>query len=183
MGLALALGPDSAQASMRGIFSIGPWMSSFKQADGSHEAKVTSLLSLGLGGQLGIRASLFFAEYSAAWLVSPYSANPKARDASYFSLLGLNAGIAPPVLPLEPYFGIEQGNYKLNGGVNPSFGGVTLKAGANARLGSSGKGNGGVGVRAEYRRIFISSDEAGTLPDGFSTRSDIYFVGFTFGAY
>lgn len=167
---------------MRGIFSLGPWMSSFSQSDGSHEATVSSLLSLGVSGQLGIRASIFFAEWSGTWLVSPYSGNPKARDASYFSLLGMNAGVAPPVLPLEPYIGVEKGEYKLNGGANPEFGGVTLKAGANFRLGAS-KDNAGVGVRAEYRRMFISSDDAGSLPDGFVTRSEIYYVGFTFGVH
>ncbi|HLE01569.1 MAG TPA: hypothetical protein VJB59_15000 [Bdellovibrionota bacterium] len=170
----------SAPVSARLFANLGPWISKFEQSDGLRNVDITTKMSGAAQLQLGIDVSLLFVEYNASWLASAYSANPKARDASYFSPLGLNVGISLPVLPLEFYVGGEKGSYKLNGGVNPSYSGLAAKAGINLVFRPPGT-HAGIGLKAEFRRFYGSSDDAGSLPAGITTRADTYFLGMTFG--
>ena len=171
----------STPVGVRFFANLGPWISKFEQSDGSRNVKVTTAASAAAQFQLGINVSLLFIEYNASWLASAYSASPKARDASYFSPLGANLGIALPVVPIEFYVGGEKGSYKLNGGINPSYSGLAAKAGLNLLFGPPGTAHARIGIKAEFRRFFGSGDEAGSFPSGFTTRADTYFIGMTFG--
>ena len=155
--------------------NLGGWSSRFEQSQGDQKSKVSTLLGPAVGIDLGIGLKWFFIEYSANWHIPAYSAGPKARDASYYSLLGLNLGISPPVIPVEIYGGVEDGNYGLSGGANPDYDGVTLKAGASIAFIRTPVA--AISVKAEYRRFFAMKDDAGDIPDGIKTRADLFFVG------
>jgi hypothetical protein len=163
----------------RGFIGAGPWIGSFTQSTARHKAYVSTLVGPAFTLQMGIDASLFFAEYNAVIQLPHYDETPKSRDASYYSLLGLNAGITLPILPVELYVGIEDGNYGLSGGADPDYDGPTYKAGINLHL---VRGSGPiVGLKGEYRRFIGIFDDAGTIPQGIDTRADMYLLAITIG--
>jgi hypothetical protein len=175
--LLVSQGAWAQDIGFRSGMGMGAWMSQFRQTDGTHESKVSSLTSMGLEAQFGANFSFIFLEYNLAWMISPYGANPKARDASYFSILGFNAGVDIPLLPIEVYTGVEKGNYKLNGGINPSYDGLAGKLGVNFYFAGVPGSKIRAGLKGEFRRVFINSDEAGSFPANISTQADTYFVG------
>lgn len=172
---------DSESVGIRAGFALGPWISKFSQTDGTHEAKFVSAPSIGTGLTLGIQFAPIFIEYDLAWMISAYSQNPKSRDASYFSPLGFNLGLMLPILPLEPYVGVERASYKINGGVSPSFSGNILKLGLNLCFSVGGSDHGYVGLKGEFRRVFATGDERGDLPSTITTRADMYYIAMIFG--
>src|SRR5262245_3677102 len=81
---------DDVKTVPRLMTSMGPWISKFRQTNGSYTAQVTSKSSVGFDFAAGLKVgSFFFAELTAAAFFPAYSAGPKARDANYFSPYGL----------------------------------------------------------------------------------------------
>ena len=170
---------DSLSARVQ--IALGGWRSKFSQSDStSHSTDVWSLTSLGLQAQVGMNISLAFIEWNTALLLPSYTPPDRREDAQYFALLGLNAGVKIPLLPVEVYGGIEGAGYDLSGGVAPNYKGVTGKVGTNIFLQAPGT-HLRTGIKAEFRRTFIGEDDAGAIPEDVTTQSDIYFLGLTIG--
>jgi hypothetical protein len=161
--------------------AMGGWRSLFTQSDDAgHATDISTLTSIGLQAQLGLNISLVFVEWNAALFLPSYTPPDRAGDAQYNALLGLNAGVKIPVVPVEIYGGLEGAGYDLSGGVTPHYKGLTGKIGTNVFLQPPGTRL-RTGIKAEFRRTYFGEDDAGALPAGVSTQSDIYFIGLTIG--
>ena len=172
---------DSHQmVGFRYTVSPGVWMSNYQQKVPGHEVKVSTLLSLAIGMQAGLRVSILFAEYSIIWCFSPYSERPKSRDATYFSMMGGNIGLSFGGIPIEPYAGVEQGRYALSSGGEPTYTTSVLKAGVNLVFPFVKDILRG-GIKAEYRRMTPTEDSHGVLPSGITTTAEVYLISFMFG--
>jgi hypothetical protein len=171
---------DGAEARLR--FGTGLWAGNFKQEDSFHESSMSSLASAGFQLQAGVNFQALFLEYNLSWFTPQFyyrSDGITSRDSAYYSFLGGNVGVSLPLLPLEIYTGVDQGNYRLSTGTNTRFGGLVPKLGVNLMVGPSGGLR--IGVRAEVHRFFGSSDDAGSLPSGLTVRSDMIYVGVIVG--
>lgn len=158
------------------MMAAGPWISKFRQTNGSYTAQVTSKASAGFDFAAGLKVgSFFFADLTAAAFFPAYSAGPKARDANYFSPYGAQVGLSVPFLPLEFYGGIEKSYYGLSGGVDPGFHGYAVKAGARVNFVNNGQARNGIAL--SYRRVTLREDDAGEIPAHITTYSHVYFVG------
>jgi hypothetical protein len=184
----LALRGEPARAdgiTGRAMVNLGAWSSQFSQSDSAgHSTRVTSLIGPAMQMNLGAGFGLLFVEYNINWLVSqqlfnglpdtaPSSRNP--RNAGYYSLLGFQAGIRTPILPLEGFIGYERGNYGFSNGAETDYSGPTIKLGLSVFLHRH------AGIKAEYRRMFVGSDDSGSLPSGVSTRMDALSLMMVFG--
>lgn len=173
---------------LRAFGNLGFWGSTFNQKDNSgHSTRVLSLIGPGLQAQLGVNIGHFFLEYNFSWLfgnhymnlatesssTSPVVYDP--RNVGYFSPIGFNLGINVPNLFFEPYAGVERAKYGFSQGVETTYFGVAAKLGTTIYF------NDHIGLKAEYRHLFVSSDDAGTFPSGFSTRVDTASLMLTFG--
>lgn len=167
---------------------LGAWQGSFSQSDAAgHEVDLRTLASLGLEVAAGFGFGPVFVEYNFAWFIANHTlsfemvdpaaaSSPSHREGPYFSPIGLNAGVSIPVIPIEPYIGIERGNFGFSTGTT-DFSGYAGKAGVNVLLTKE------FGLRAEYRRTYLSYDDAGKLPTGTSAQFDVWFVGLVFGKF
>lgn len=167
----------------RAFFGLGPWLSTFKQSDGAnHSTEMTSVPSLGIQTQIGLGLGLVFFEYNLSWLTPQHfyrDSQADSRDAVYWSLFGLNAGLALPFLPVEVSAGYELGNYRLSSGTNTRFGGSTVKGGVTVFLG--GQGHGHSGLRVEYKKFYGASDDSGRLPADVNVDASIIYIGLIVG--
>jgi hypothetical protein len=151
--------------------AFGAWTAGFSQS--GLGAKVSDRQSASPGGELTLGlefATLVFVEYQLSYF--PTLGNSPTR-ATYSSFWGFNLGVDVPNFPMEFYLGTESGNYDF--AAASQFSGRAFKAGAILNLGTPA--NFKYSLVGEYRRLGISSDQAGDLPFDFTTRSDIYFVG------
>jgi hypothetical protein len=170
----------------RALADVGAWGSSFRQSDNrDHSTRIATLIGPAIGFQMGGAFGILTLDYSFNWLIPSYlfrvptdtaagNVIRDARNAYYFAPFGLNAGLSFP-LPIEPYAGIEKGWFGFSHGTGADYDATAVKAGVRFFFGPK------VGLKAEFRRAFLGSDEAGDLPAGFSTRSDVYCVGITAG--
>lgn len=167
--------------------SLGAWNGSFEQSDGAgHEVELRTLTSLGLEFGAGVSLGIAFVEYNFAWLISNHTLslsldpnatnNPSNREGPYFAPLGLNAGLIVPLLPIEPYIGIERASFGFSSS-DTGYSGVAGKIGLNILITS------GFGLRAEYRRHFIGYDDAGKLPSDITARFNSWYVGIVGGKF
>ena len=176
----------SDKSTFRISFGLGPWAGSFSESDSyGHQASLHTLPSLGMQFQLGGAFGPIWVEYNASWFLPRYilsigsSDSPAptatARDAVYNSLLGLNVGLRLPILPIEPYVGLESANFGLSSGSKTDFDGWTPKLGLNFFLSDS------FGFKGEYRKMLITSDDAGSLPSGVTAGASVWYLGIVFG--
>ena len=163
----------------RGLASVGTWMSQYRQTSPGHDAKVSSLLAPAFGINVGFRIGYFFFEYSPVWGMSPYSANPKPRDATYLALLGGTTGISIGSFPIEPFVGYERGRYALSSGAEPVYTKGILKLGLNLLFPFAKRGR--YGFRVEYRSFKMGEDDTGGLPANVNTSAQVYFASIMIG--
>ena len=152
-----------------------------------HEDHLPTLTSLGLELAAGVSFGPAFIEYNFAWLISNHTLSPRInpltsndpgiREGTYFAPLGLNVGLSIPFIPVEPYVGLERGSFGFTAGAQTNYSGLAGKLGVNVRIVP------GFGMRAEYRRLYVTSDDAGSLPDGLSTSFSAWFVGLVAGKF
>ncbi len=168
--------------SPRANLNMGLWRSHFDQSDDSgHSTDAWTLASLGTGLQLGLNVWRAFIEWNGTLFLPSYTPPDRLADGTYSSLLGVNLGFKVPVVPVEVFGGLESGGYGLSGGASPAYGGMTWKAGATVNLYLPGSSL-HIGLKGEYRQMTIGEDQAGALPDGIQTRSDLYYIGIVIGA-
>lgn len=177
----------SASVGFRAHGSLGAWNGGFSQNDAAgREVDIRTLTSLGMEFAAGLGLGLVFLEYNFTWFIPNHLlsfqqdpnaiSRPSNREGPYFAPLGFNAGVHLPVLPIEPYLGAERGNFGFSTGAT-DFAGITGKLGVNVLVHPQ------IALRAEYRRLWISYDDAGKLPDGMSASFDAIYVGFAFGKF
>lgn len=172
-------GEGRKKVAFRIFGNLGTWMSYYRQQSPGHDVKVSSLLAPAVGATMGLRIGIILAEYSGWWGFSPYSANPKARDATYFAPLGGNLGLSLPYIPIEPYVGYEWGRYGLSSGAEPVYSKSGPKFGVNVLFPFSSKGQ--FGLKAEYRKFSVGEDNMGPLPSNISTQIEVFSVFLTIG--
>ncbi|MGE0615981.1 MAG: hypothetical protein AB7P04_10085 [Bacteriovoracia bacterium] len=173
---AMVANPAQANVGGRASFAILGWGSKFSQSNSAQSVNVSTLLSMGLNATFGIQAHAFFLEWSPQWLMTRYGSDPRDREGSFYALTAFQAGLT--LGPIEPYVGFSSGSYSFSSGVESGFGGSGIDLGANIYL-AQDKLN--LGLKAQFKRIFIGSDSAGAIPTSITTRADIYIIGFFVG--
>ncbi len=156
---------------------LGLWQGTLKQAGFGNESKIESPLSLGASLGLGaIFADLIFLQYRFTYL---HDFQSKMNSSYYYSLGGLDLGIDVPIIPIQLYVGGELGRvrFPLAGMTYPSA--KTLKLGAEFTFLRRGPLH--LGLRAEWRRIYLGYDQEGEIPEAYSTQDDALFGSISFG--
>ncbi|MCM2323148.1 MAG: porin family protein [Oligoflexia bacterium] len=178
----------SSSFNFRQMNSIGAWNGSLSQTDAAgHSLSARTLTSLGVELGFGLDFGLFFADYNFTWFLANHTLgfgtapnaydNPSTREGPYFAPFGLNVGVSLPMIPIDPYLGIERGSFNFSKGANTSYSGLAAKIGVNAKILPR------FGLRAEYRKHYFTSDDAGTLPGGIKTRFTTWYLGIVGGRF
>lgn len=188
---ALLMGSASQAATTFGFRqhnALGAWTGSFSQTDGAgHELNVRTLTSMGVEVGFGLGFGIAFIDYNATWFIANHTltlnadeqhpAAPSNREGPYFSPLGFTLGASIPYFPIQPYLGMEKGSFGFSSGAKTNYSGTALKAGVNFHLTSN------FGLRLEYRKHYLTSDDAGTLPSSVTTRFSSWFLGIVGGSF
>lgn len=182
----LASLPAQAAGKPYTALGFGAWRGNFHQ-EGFGQTSPTTLTTIGpaLLIQAGIEFQAFSVEYNATWLASHGLGigsvdDPYPNQAGYYSLLGLTVGV--DAIPLvRPHFGVELGNFGFSSGSAPDYSGTTIKAGIDLILSPGGRNS--FALIGEVSKLFVTSDDAGSLPNGVSTNVVTALLGlkFTFG--
>ncbi|MCC7443007.1 MAG: hypothetical protein IT285_15345 [Bdellovibrionales bacterium] len=179
-----ALSPSTALAEIdgRASFDLGIWWGTLKQEGFGQNAELDISPALGIQFALGLRANSIFIEWAPYWFfVQKLDFNDRntADDVSYAGLGQLNAGWSLPFLPVDTYGGFGWGNWSFSTGTEAEFSGPELRIGAVVHL--SGKREPGLHVRAEFRKMYPSFDDRGSLPSEVATTMNTVFLGIGFG--
>jgi hypothetical protein len=180
--LALAfLVPSSASAAGFFTFALGGWKGFFSQAlDGGASTKQSTDPSLAFQMSAGLRFdSGFFVEWAPYlginYLGTKFDDEEEANDATSWTLLAANFGFRIPAVGVEVYAGSGIGNFDFTFGSEAGFAGTMGRLGVSVPIGSTDRAQ--LRVKLDYTRLFIDTDEQGSIPERFSTRADTLFIG------
>lgn len=185
--LVLMMGSVSARAedSHMGVYAgldLGAWKYWFSQGGNGQAVKQVGDLSFGFQVPIGLRVSMFFIEYTPAYYLASVGEDLEferdANDAAWSTYKAGNIGLTIPLIRLDVYGGGGHSCLDFSFGADSEYCGVFARVGVGLILGRAT--NASVRIKAEFSRQFVSTDEAGTLPEGLSTSANAGFIGLSF---
>lgn len=179
--LLLAPQPARSEIDLYTGLEVGAWKASFEQEGFGQSVSIGTDVSPVFQATLGLRSGILFVEYTPFYFFNGIASSEEEAtreepsDASYYSLLNGNVGLRLPVAGLGAYVGGGEAHFNFSSGSDADYSGLMAKVGSSIKLGSF------VQLRAEFQRLFATSDNSGDLPDGVSSRTTIYWLGLGFG--
>lgn len=171
----------AAHARVYTSFYAGAWRSFFTQEGAGQGVKIGTNIHPGFQWNFGFGIGPIFFEYAPYYFMGHTSigsdgSSAASDDVSQLSLLSANAGVEVPGIGLTGYIGTGRGDYDFQSGSEAEFYGTHLRFGATYPVFTEEGLS--LRIKAEYQRLFITSDDAGAIPDGFTNRSNTFFLGF-----